>query len=143
MSTPRHKQLCSLSLSLLLLLPAMPALAQSPAVEREFDLGLEALDLEAATLGDESTAGAEPADRAASSDAAPTVRLAATELPSSPEISRQRADRTRLAEMAKPKKRGGFGRWLKKHWYVPVLAAAAVGVSVSGGGDDDRGGEDD
>ena len=40
--------------------------------------------------------------------------------------------------------RGGFGRWLKRHWWVPVLGAAAIGYAVSeSGGDDDRFGEDD
>jgi hypothetical protein len=43
---------------------------------------------------------------------------------------------------AAPKKRG-FGRWLKKHWYVPVLVAGAIGVAVDSGGDDDSTGEDD
>ena len=32
---------------------------------------------------------------------------------------------------------GGFWRWIKKHWYVPLLAAAAVGYTVSDDGSDD------
>jgi hypothetical protein len=38
---------------------------------------------------------------------------------------------------------GGFGRWLKRHWYVPVLAAAAVGLVVLDSDDDDAAGEED
>ncbi len=35
---------------------------------------------------------------------------------------------------------GGFGRWLKKRWYIPVLAAVALGVALD---DDDAAGEID
>jgi hypothetical protein len=38
---------------------------------------------------------------------------------------------------------GGFGRWLKRHWYVPVLAAAVVGLVVLDSDDDDAAGEED
>lgn len=39
---------------------------------------------------------------------------------------------------------GGFGRWLKRHWWVPVLVGVAAGVVIADeGGDDDRFGEDD
>jgi hypothetical protein len=38
----------------------------------------------------------------------------------------------------------GFGHWIKRHWWVPALIAAAAGVAIAeSGGDDDRGGEDD
>ena len=37
-------------------------------------------------------------------------------------------------------KKGGFGRWLKKHWYVPVLVGALVGATAL---DDDNDGEED
>ncbi len=30
---------------------------------------------------------------------------------------------------------GGFGRWLKKYWYIPVLAAAAIVVVADDGSD--------
>ena len=33
--------------------------------------------------------------------------------------------------------RSGFGSWLKKRWWVPVLVAVAVGLAVSD--DDDQG----
>ena len=36
---------------------------------------------------------------------------------------------------------GGFGRWLKKRWYIPVLAAVVIGVTVAD--DDDAGEEED
>ena len=38
-------------------------------------------------------------------------------------------------EQATPK-RSGFGRWLKKHWYVPVIVGVALGVALSSDDDD-------
>ncbi len=38
------------------------------------------------------------------------------------------------------KKKGGFGRWLKKRWYVSVAAAILLGIELS---DDDNGMDDD
>lgn len=43
------------------------------------------------------------------------------------------------AEANATPKSGGFGRWLKKRWYIPVLAAVLIGVLA---GDDDDNGED-
>ena len=43
-----------------------------------------------------------------------------------------------------PRREGGFGRWLKRHWWVPVLVGGAAAYAISeSGGDDDRLGEDD
>jgi hypothetical protein len=36
---------------------------------------------------------------------------------------------------------GGFGRWLRRHWWVPVLAAGAVALAVQDDSPDS--GEDD
>ena len=38
---------------------------------------------------------------------------------------------------------GGFGRWVKKHWYVPVIAAVAIGFVVADSDDTDATGEED
>ena len=37
-------------------------------------------------------------------------------------------------------KKGGFGRWLKKRWYIPVAAAILLGIELS---DDDKGMDED
>ncbi len=44
----------------------------------------------------------------------------------------------RQSEAAGRKKGKGFVRWLKKRWYVPVIAAVVLGVAFGddGGGDD-------
>ena len=47
------------------------------------------------------------------------------------------------AEQGATPQRNGFGRWLKKHWWVPVLVAVAVGVAVSSDDDDGDSEEDD
>ncbi len=36
----------------------------------------------------------------------------------------------------------GFGRWLKKYWYIPVLAAGAI-VALSSDDSDDPNEEED
>lgn len=41
-----------------------------------------------------------------------------------------------------PRKRGGFGRWLKKHWWVPVLVGVAAGVAISDSDDSNIDDED-
>ena len=45
-------------------------------------------------------------------------------------------------DQMKPEKKRGFGRWLKRHWYVPVLAAVVLGVALDDD-DNDRAGEED
>jgi hypothetical protein len=137
--------------ALLVLVPALaaaetasqpPALLPSAAAPATvFSLGLESA-LPAVRIADASpwplasgspTAGGRPA--------ADGGRI---RLPDVRDLStlRHRQEQT-PAEPAAPAD-GGFGRWLKRHWWVPVLAAGAVAYAVSeSGGDDDRLGEDD
>ena len=51
-------------------------------------------------------------------------------------MSQEPSDQTSTEE------KKGVGRWLKKHWYVPVLAVV-LGVVLLGDDDDDNDGEDD
>jgi hypothetical protein len=68
-------------------------------------------------------------------------RLRLVELRDSPGLPRLQAQ---LRTGEGTGRHGGFGRWLKRHWWAPVLVAAAAGVAIAdSGGDDDRGGEDD
>lgn len=53
-------------------------------------------------------------------------------------LDERRAD----SAAAAPQEKRGFGRWLKKRWWVPVLAGAALAVALDDG-DDDRSGEED
>ncbi len=46
------------------------------------------------------------------------------------------------SDPASTQEKKGVGRWLKKHWYVPVLAAIVLGVVLTDD-DDDKGEEDD
>jgi hypothetical protein len=68
-------------------------------------------------------------------------RLRPVELRDSPGLLRLQAQ---LGAGESTSSHGGFGTWLKKHWWAPVLVAAAAGVAIAdSGGDDDKGGEDD
>lgn len=49
------------------------------------------------------------------------------------------ADDALAAQQTAPKK-GGFGRWLKKRWYIPVVAGVLLGVALA---DDSDAGEVD
>ncbi len=141
MKSPGRKQLCSVVLAALLFLPAMPA-AAAPAgggidLQLEKALALQGADfLLAGSAADEGLASGldEPGERAL----APELKRRSLE-----EVAlelRQKADDDPDRQ---PAAKGGFGRWVKKHWYVPVLAAAAIGVAVAGSDDNDRTGEED
>ncbi len=151
MKTTYPKQLGSFTLSLLLLLPALPAGAGvAPAAEPQSDLRLaEALSEPAPMLRLRATPAAtglglrlagSPFDDDGS-------RLGAGTAEVDLEALRAEAWRAPAAAQAgggssgKSQKRG-FGRWLKKRWWVPVLAIA-VGAAVGSGSDSDSGGEED
>jgi hypothetical protein len=158
MSKPGYRELCSLSLAAgLLFLPAMSAVAggRSAAVaERDFQLDEaqmeEALSVEGFHLRLEGLLPAEaPGPDAeeplmAANEPVPPLAsggLVWTGSGDLSELAQVAAQQTPDPEVAPVKeKKGG---WLKKHWWVPVLAAVAVGVAIGGGGDDDVGGEDD
>ena len=133
MSMRGHKELCSLSLLLLLLWPAVPAGSQEVVVtERGYDLQLE-----------NTLAGKEYSfqlDGSAESDTVQAIRVSDLRLTFRNvwELQEQEVQATPAAR-AEPKKKRKAGRWLKKHWYVPVL----VGLVLGGVLLDDDDGDDD
>ena len=134
MKTLRHRPLFSLSLSVLLLMQTLPALAQE-AAEGSFDLRLEeALALQGTNLFfDESFQLAS----VTSHEARPETRFSRTSLASLSQDSERLEEINAQNNVAsRTKEKGKFGRWVKKHWYVPVLAAAVIGVAVSDDGSD-------
>lgn len=151
--TRGRRALCGLSLAAVLLGLPVPALAgdlisaggasdpyreETPAAG--FDLRLaEVLAVEGPRLYPE---GSVAADRPGGAPAgAPEIRLPGFGDPHP--LADQAAEQV-LADQATPQRKKGVGRWLKKHWYVPVLAAIAVGVAIDqSGGDSDATGEED
>ncbi len=133
-----HRQLCSIALSLLLFLPAVPVYAGGDsAAGGEFDLHLEeALAFQGSTFGLEADDEGE-ATQETYTDVGPRSVQEVSQQVSAQEAGPDPADQMRSKK--------GFGRWLKKHWYVPVLAAVAIGVAIGDddSGDNDASGEDD
>lgn len=128
----------------LLLGAAVPAGAQEGrSLQSTYSAGevrlnlAEALDFESAVYGHELRPNASSAIGVAQQ-----ARLSELD-PAALREAWSALQQTEQAEAeAAPKKRG-VGRWLKKHWYVPVLVAGAIGALASSGGDDDSSGEDD
>ncbi len=125
-----HKTVFSLSLSMLLLLLPAAALAEEGRINLHLK---EALALPGAMIADEvETATGE----ATSVDAAPAASL------DQDSITRVRDDYVNSEAAVQEggssgsKKKGGFGRWLKKRWWVAALVAGAIGVAVSDDGSD-------
>ena len=129
MQRPSLYRFSGLALALLLLVPAGPATAQ--------------LELAAALEAQGSTFGltVEPPRSNANEN------LAASEISLSEIRSKawamQEGDDAAPAMKPDDKKKRRAGRWLKKHWYVPVLAAVALGVALDSGDDDRNEVEDD
>lgn len=140
MRTSGLMKVCGFGLAMLLVLaPVVPAGAEASG--RGFDLGLEqALGSEMAdfkaAVTPEEPAGEE---LSAAQDVAPPIRLASLQEAAWQRSQQQQQQATQSSPQ--PKKRG-FGRWLKRHWWVPVLVGVAVGVVLL---DDDSDGpnEDD
>lgn len=135
----------SLLLFVLLLLTPVSTVAgeavaaeAATASEASFDLGLAdafaELQLAAATTGPLASRPAAEASGPKPATAPLTMKRDPATPPPEPQQS-SAAPATR--------KKGGFGRWLKKHWYVPVLVGVAIGVVVADDNDDDSLGEDD
>lgn len=130
-------------LALIVPLLALSALAPAASAQEAAVVGLEpertfGLDL----------ATAVEADDLASPTAEPTlgvereVHLAALEAFTDPNAWRAtHASDASLQETQGSKSGGGFGRWLKRRWYIPVLAAVVIGVTIAD--DDDAGEEED
>jgi hypothetical protein len=143
MSTTGYRGFCGLSLAVLLLCPLAPAGAWNLSLADGYHGSYleETSAAEGFGLQLEETFAAEGLG----------VQMVGQETPSSqfrltaaldPEKLSQVAAQQEVAEQATPKK-GKTGRWLKKHWYVPVLAAIAIGVAVGGSSDNDQGGEEE
>ena len=127
MTTPSPNKLFILSLAMLLFLPVVPASAGDSAGST-IDLRLEqALALKGETFELGEIAGDQEA--VAEFDLEKSDLMSLKDSP----LVRQVAAEQHLADQARGNR--GFGRWLKKHWYVPVLvAAAAVALSGDDGG---------
>jgi hypothetical protein len=122
--------------------PTSAALAPAhPAAQPTFDLGLET------ALPAPEIAAATPPRAMREGDAELRLdRASALRLPDLHRLSalaRQPQPQQTTADSS-PGREGGFGRWLKRHWWVPVLVGGAAAWAISeSGGDDDRLGEDD
>ncbi len=141
MTTP-SRRIFSLSLALLLFLPALAI-----AGDGSIDLNLEhALALQGATfkLDEFAAEAADVAGRDGASLAGPPEaglgQDGLARLQDSPRVQEVAAEQY-LADRARDGS-GGFGRWMKKYWYVPVLAAAAI-VAVADDGSDGPEDEED
>ena len=125
-------RLGGLTLAALLLVPALPAGARDNAPGTALQLDLRAA-LEAQGSDFATALEVEPVGRDERT-AGPEIR-----------VSELRAEAWALdegpADTPRPDQRG-FGRWLKKRWYVPVLAAVVLAVALDSG-DDDASGEED
>ncbi len=140
MRTPFHRNVTSLSLSLLLLLPVIPVGAGEAAVDQggnELHL-VKALAAQGAALPFELTEEVvrfeiELPDRLAETSPVLLERSKPVQWMASEETSRI-AFETQVARQVNT--HGGFGKWLKKYWYVPVIAGAVLGVAVSDDGSD-------
>jgi hypothetical protein len=103
-------------------------------VARELLLGLEPQLQDSETTAETVPAAeprahssaATPGDRT-STDVAALAKAWLAAAPASPQV----------LPAAQGQSSGGFWRWIKKHWYVPVLAGLAVGYTVSDDGSDD------
>ncbi len=134
MNMDGYKRICGMLLAVLLVVSAVPAGAEDIwTTKNEFDLQLDgALNGESFELFSNapSPGSADTARQAESSG----LNLAQRQSVS--EIGKQALMQSSGTQGA-PKKKG-TGRWLKKHWYVPVLAAVALGVGLEvGDGKDD------
>ena len=132
--TPRRNRTIGLALSFAVLLATSPVAAGEIA-PTPGDLRLH---LEEAYLSQqpESTSAADSLE--ADTPSTPSVSFALEPLTRDAHLAEAAAEAQ--AERGAMPQRSGFGRWLKKRWWVPVLVAVAVGLAVS---DDDDQGEDD
>lgn len=136
MNASRSKKFFTLALSAVFLLSAVPAaVAGSSASAQEFDLQLgKALsDLD----DDPSTLDLDHEALATADEAQPPLQVAMLSTSAVNELL------TSNQAVAAQSSGGGSssgkkGSWLKRKWWIPVLAAVAVGVAVGGGDGDDN-----
>ncbi len=149
MKTPTHQYFLSFSLSLLLLLPAIPADAgETAAGQGELDLHLqEALALQGASLPFDVTKDVAETALAQSEQQIKLMApdLAQTNHPSSQWMASEETSRIAFETQVvrQVNSHGGeFRKWIKKYWYVPVIAGAVIGVALSDDGSDSNDPED-
>ncbi len=134
MTTPSPRQLFSLALAALLILPAVPASAADGGIELHLE---QALALQGATFtldqvaGDDFRLGQSAAGEAEAAEPA----VEAPDLTSLGDASRMHEVAAEVRLEQQVYRNWGFGRWLKKYWYIPVLAAGAI-VALSDDGSD-------
>ena len=120
-------------LSVCALLASAAAPAHAGNGERRLDLDLEQ------ALKSESLTPVPQAEEAGRENSEPSKALRVEEFrlhEAAEAYSRSEAGVAAAAAAEATPKRHGFGRWLKKHWYVPVLVGAAIGFAVSDDSDD-------
>lgn len=129
MMTDLFKRVCGTALAILLVVSAVPAGADTVwTTKNQFDLQLgKSLDDEAIRVesGAARIASAEMAQQIASQ------RLNLVQRQTVSGIGQQLLMQSSGSQDTS--KRNGTGRWLKKHWYVPVLVAVALGASLEVG----------
>ena len=127
--TDVFKRVCGMALAVLLVVSAVPAGADTVwTTKNQFDLQLgESLDDEALRVesGAARVVSVEIAEQIASK------RLNLVQRKTVSEIGQQVLMQSSGSQDTS--KRNGTGRWLKKHWYVPVLVAVALGASLEVG----------
>ncbi len=134
MNASRSKRLFTLALSAVFVLSAIPAAAAGSSTAQEFDLQLDkalsGLDDDLSTLDTDSAAMAVADEARAPVQVAMLSTTAVNELLTS---NQSVAAQSSGGGSSSGKK----GSWLKRKWWIPVLAAVAVGVAVGGGDGDD------
>lgn len=129
MMTELFKRVCGTVFAILLVVSAVPAGADTAwTTKSRFDLQLgKSLDDEAIRVesGAARIASAEMAQQIASQ------RLNLVQRQTVSGIGQQLLMQSSGSQDTS--KRNGTGRWLKKHWYVPVLVAVALGASLEVG----------
>ena len=106
----------------MLMIPAVPLPATEPAPAAGFQLDLRA----ALEAQDSAFALALAPETSARDSAGVAVEISPSEL-RAPAWSLDEAEGD-PTEASAPATKKGFGRWLKKRWYVPLLAAARAPV---------------
>ena len=134
MNWQRSREFLAVPLATVLMLAAIPAGAGEVPAEEAFSLHLEdvvLLETPVVDTGSLEVVGVEEV---------PAIGI--TELQSTVLSDARTLSRAVTDQASAQTDKGGAGRWLKKHWYVPVLAAVILGAVLIGD-DDDKDGEDD
>ncbi len=141
MKTRTHRDACFILATALVFLPvATVAAAETAAPMDPRDLALEVAVAELVTGSDfgldfETTLDGELYARLSTDSSGLTVASVRDDSWRSPEAW---ADVDQQSQTAGKKKGKGFVRWLKKRWYVPVLAAVVLGVTLGDDGAADQ-----